>query len=74
MPFDSIKTNLQKADLSVLTQRQVIMQVLRDHGLRGLFVGWRIRFLGYQIHSLMTINLLDSLEVRFRRINTRKND
>ena len=70
MPFDAIKTHLQKADLTTLTQRQLVRKVVQDHGLRGLFVGWRIRFAGYQIHSLLTINLVDSLEVRFRKINT----
>jgi hypothetical protein len=40
--------------------------IIKEAGMRGLFVGWRIRFAMYQLHALMTIDVLDRLEVKFR--------
>jgi hypothetical protein len=40
--------------------------IMKEAGVRGLFVGWRIRFAMYQLHALMTIDVLDLLEVKFR--------
>ena len=31
-------------------------------GIRGFFVGWRIRFFMYFLHAVMTVDLLERLE------------
>jgi len=63
MPFDCIKTHMQKAGLCADTQRTAFKQIIAEAGFRGLFVGWRIRFSMYLLHALMTVTLLDKLEV-----------
>jgi len=40
-----------------------------EGGYRGFFVGWRIRFAMYLLHSMMTSDLLDKLEVMVRKEN-----
>lgn len=63
MPFDCIKTQMQRAGNNSATQRQAFMKVMQQAGVKGLFVGWRIRFAMYQLHAIMTVTLLDKLEV-----------
>jgi hypothetical protein len=46
MPFDSIKTHMQKEG-RIESQRAALRHVINNHGIRGLFVGWRIRWIGY---------------------------
>jgi hypothetical protein len=54
---------MQKAGLCADTQRTAFKQIIAEAGFRGLFVGWRIRFSMYLLHALMTVTLLDKLEV-----------
>ena len=68
MPFDSMKTHMQRENLKSLSIKDAVNTVVQESGVRGLFVGWRIRFAMYQIHALMTTDLLDRLEVKFKRI------
>ncbi len=66
MPFDAIKTHMQKQSNTCTTQHQAFRLIVDEAGYKGLMVGWRIRFAMYQLHALMTMDLLDRLEVKFR--------
>ena len=45
---------------------EAITQITSEAGIRGLFVGWRIRFSMYLLHAMVTTDLLDKLEVTVR--------
>ena len=68
MPMDNMKTQLQRENLSALTTRQAVKQVVSKVGISGLFVGWRIRFALYQLSALFTSGLLDKLETSYKKI------
>ena len=74
MPFDSMKTHMQRSNLTALTIKEATMTVVNEVGIRGLFVGWRIRFSLYLLHAIMTVDLLDRLETTFKRTNQEKQD
>ena len=47
MPFDSMKTHMQRENLTAMSTHQAVNEVVKKVGFRGLFVGWRIRFAMY---------------------------
>lgn len=63
MPFDTVKTNLQKknfiANEGVL---KTMLKIVKTHGMRGLYAGASVRLFQYMIQSAVTVTLLDSLE------------
>ena len=63
-----MKTHMQRENLTAFSPRQAFEHVISEGGYRGLFVGWRIRFAMYQLHALMTVDLLDRLETNFKQI------
>lgn len=71
MPFDSMKTHMQKANLTAMTQKDAFLSVYSQSGMRGLFVGWRIRFAQYVLTAIMTGDLLDRLEVTMRKLDSK---
>ena len=74
MPFDSMKTHMQRQNLTAMSSREAVLTVVNEVGIRGLFVGWRIRFAMYLLHAVMTVDLLDRLETTFRKSNLRSDD
>ena len=67
MPFDAIKTHMQKVQ-GKSSLRSAANEITSSAGTRGLFVGWRIRFAMYLLHAMMTVDLLDKLEVKTRKM------
>ena len=41
-------------------------KIYAEAGMRGFFVGWRLRFALYVLHSVMTVDLLERLETMAR--------
>ena len=79
MPFDNIKTYLQKYNLEVVEGRKVekqrkhisipsaIKRIYEKAGVTGFFTGWRVKLLVHLINSSFTIALLeylDNLQIR----------
>jgi hypothetical protein len=65
MPFDSLKTHQQlfiKHGKKQDSYIEICRLIYREAGMRGFFVGWRIRYLMYLIHTSMTVDLLEKLE------------
>jgi len=65
MPFDCLKTQKQvfrEHGSSSENYGQIISQIQRETGIKGFFVGWRIRFAMYLVHALITVDLIEKLE------------
>ena len=45
-----------------MSYSQIVKKVYSEAGIRGFFVGWRIRFSMYLIHAVLTVDLLEKLE------------
>jgi hypothetical protein len=65
---------MQRENLTVNSSREAIIHVVNEGGIKGLFVGWRIRFAMYLLHAMMTIDLLDRLETTFKKIYKENED
>jgi len=70
MPFDCMKTRMQQAGDFSMSIRSALAQVYRQAGVRGFFVGWRLRYLMYLVNAIMTTTILDKLEVQFHRLKS----
>ena len=57
-----------------MSSREAVMAVVNEVGIRGLFVGWRIRFAMYLLHAVMTVDLLDRLETTFRKSKLKRDE
>ena len=65
MPFDALKTHQQlfeKHGQKKEKYSEIVKKVYEKDGVRAFFVGWRIRFFIYIVHSTMTVDLLEKLE------------
>ena len=72
MPFDSLKTNQQIFEKQGAEQEKygaICSRIYKESGIRGFFVGWRIRFSMYLIHALFTIDILERLDTLKRKLN-----
>lgn len=61
MPFDCVKTQMEKRD-PTMTYLQTFKHIYREAGVLTFFTGFRLRFLMYFINALFTVNLLERLE------------
>lgn len=63
MPFDVAKTALQKREhLSSDGLWKALKSIYQQHGLLGIYAGWKPRMLQYMLQSAFTVTLLDRLE------------
>lgn len=66
MPFDMVKTNIQKE------KPVLVKEVLSKYGNKGhfkyFFVGWRVRLLQYFIQNVFTMNMLEIMESKYRKV------
>ncbi len=67
MPFDVVKTHLQKAspkdNRGVFTTMKTIAT---EYGFRALYRGWPIRMAQYMLHSVFTVTVLEYLEQNWK--------
>lgn len=73
MPFDNIKTFLQKHNLEVkdgkkvekeqqLNIKNAMKRIYAKKGLTGFFVGWRIKLCVHFLNSSFTVALIEWLD------------
>ena len=65
MPFDALKTMMQKSNPTV-TLQQSTLSIIREAGFSGLFVGWRIRYSLYLLQALFTVDIIERFENKIR--------
>ena len=65
MPFDAMKTMMQKADPTA-TLWETVSRVFREAGVKGFFVGWRVRYLLYLLQALFTVDIIERFENKLR--------
>lgn len=61
MPFDCVKTHLEKHD-PTSTYLNTFRNIYKQAGMIGFFTGYRLRFLLYFSNAVFTVNLLEKLE------------
>jgi len=61
MPFDAVKTFFQKVNPKA-KWFEAVQGIYAEAGIKGFFVGWRLRFLMYLLHAVVTVDLLEKLE------------
>ncbi len=66
MPFDMIKTNMQKEVPE--SAKQMVAKYANRTGIKYFFVGWRVRLVQYCIQNIFTMNMLEGMEIRYRRL------
>jgi hypothetical protein len=66
MPFDAMKTMMQKVKPTDNLQTTV-RSVFREAGIKGFFVGWRVRYLLYLMQALFTVDIIERFENRLRK-------
>jgi len=66
MPFDMVKTNLQKEKPERVVK--LIKTYATIHNVKYFFVGWRLRFLQYFIQNIFTMNMLETMEIKYRKL------
>jgi len=66
MPFDMLKTNVQKEEPDNV--KTLIQKYAHRKGIKYLFVGWRVRLVQYFIQNVFTMNMLESMEFKYRQI------
>ncbi len=68
MPFDCVKTHMEKRD-PTKTYLQTFQAVYRQAGITGFFTGFRLRFCLYFTNALFVVNLLEKLEMISNKLN-----
>ena len=61
MPFDCVKTHLEKVDPEV-GYRKAFQCIYEKGGFVGFFTGFRLRFALFFTNSLFAVNFLEKLE------------
>eukprot|EP00347_Sterkiella_histriomuscorum_P012923 403366706 len=61
MPLDAVKTFFQKVDPTA-SWVDAVREIHSQGGLKGFFVGWRLRYAMYLLHAIFTVDLLERLE------------
>jgi Mitochondrial carrier protein len=65
MPFDAMKTMMQKATPTA-TLFETVSSVFKEAGFKGFFVGWRVRYTLYLLQALFTVDIIERFENRLR--------
>ncbi|CAF1570176.1 unnamed protein product [Adineta ricciae] len=66
MPFDYVKTQKQKFFQNNQSMFEIFRTTLKQDGLSRFYVGWKIYFVQYAIVAILTVNVLDKLEQKFK--------
>ena len=71
MPFDSLKTNQQlfsrKGQNNTISYSEIGQIIYREAGVRGFFVGWRLRFAMYLINSFFGVFIIEKMEHKLKQ-------
>ncbi len=66
MPFDFVKTQLQKQNPLQQGVTSTMRHFIKERGLSALYTGWRVKMVHYMLHSAYTVTLLDKLKVKWK--------
>eukprot|EP00826_Nyctotherus_ovalis_P048829 TRINITY_DN5797_c0_g1_i22.p1 TRINITY_DN5797_c0_g1~~TRINITY_DN5797_c0_g1_i22.p1 ORF type:complete len:307 (+),score=52.29 TRINITY_DN5797_c0_g1_i22:158-1078(+) len=66
MPFDMVKTNLQKEKPESVIK--LLKTYAKGSNVKYFFVGWRLRLLQYFIQNVFTMNMLETMEIQYRKL------
>ena len=70
MPFDCVKTHMEKVD-PTSTYANTFKTIYRQGGgMSAFFTGYRLRFLLHFTNALFAVNFLEKLEAMARRIRS----
>jgi hypothetical protein len=62
MPFDFVKTQMQKEGYRQEKTFILLKNFYTEHGINVLYTGWPIKMIQYILQSVFTVVLLDRLE------------
>lgn len=68
MPFDFVKTQLQKDKNIHDSSFKVLKFYYKDYGIKSLYIGWQFRSLQYFLQSVFTVKTLDYLENKAKKL------
>jgi len=68
MPFDFVKTQLQKDKNMQDNSFKILKFYYAEYGIRSLYTGWQFRSLQYFLQSVFTVKTLDYLENKARSL------
>ena len=68
MPFDFVKTQLQKDKNMQENSFKILKFYYKEYGMRSLYIGWQFRSLQYFLQSVFTVKTLDYLENKARNL------
>lgn len=54
LPFDAVKTHIQKSSASESNFFRIFLKIINEHGIWGLYAGWKYRIPSYIIIALIT--------------------
>ena len=72
MPFDYVKTQKQKFFQNNQSLVDIFKTTLKRDGIARFYVGWKVYLVQYAIVAILTVNVLDKLEQKFKRSNINK--
>jgi hypothetical protein len=68
MPFDYIKTQKQKFFQNNKSMMEIFKMTLKNDGISRFYIGWKIYLVQYAIVAILTVNILDKLEQKFKTV------
>ena len=68
MPFDFVKTQLQKEKCIEAKTFPILKKYYQEGGLKLLYVGWQFKMLQYITQSFFTVVTLDHLEIKSKKV------
>ncbi|CAF2031413.1 unnamed protein product [Rotaria magnacalcarata] len=72
MPFDYVKTQKQKFYQNNDSLMHIFRMTLKQEGITRFYVGWKVYLIQYAIVAILTVNVLEQLEKKFRKKNTKE--
>ncbi|CAF4382879.1 unnamed protein product [Rotaria sp. Silwood2] len=66
MPFDYVKTQKQKFFQNNQSMMDIFKKTLKTEGIGRFYVGWKVYLVQYAIVAILTVNVLEKLEQRFK--------
>ncbi|CAF2677985.1 unnamed protein product [Rotaria sp. Silwood2] len=72
MPFDYVKTQKQKFFQNNQSMMDIFKTTLKQDGIARFYVGWKVYLVQYAIVAILTVNVLDQLEQKFKKSTTSK--
>lgn len=66
MPFDYVKTQRQKFFENNQSMFEIFKTTLKQEGITRFYVGWKLYLVQYALVAILTVNVLDKLEQKFK--------